>query len=95
MWQQNAYGFRAGIDTRLDLIEATSVWVKIARPSGSFVERLIPVVDITNSVDGVVSVPILDGDLTELGDYHIQVIDKTPGRFIPSSIVKFSVEANL
>lgn len=95
MWQLNAYGFRAQIDTGLSLRDAQSVWVKIQRPDNTIIERAIASADITDPAGGIVSLPILQGDLTQVGWYHIQVIDRTPGRFLPSGILRFTVEKNL
>lgn len=95
MWQLNAYGFRVQVDTGLNLFQATDLWLRMQRPDGTLIDRIVVTADITNAVEGIISLPIVEGDLNQVGWYHMQVIDKTPGRYLPSGILRFTVEKSL
>lgn len=89
--QQSAYGFRLTVDSGLDLSSATTIRFKLKRPSGSVVTRLLGASEVTDANAGLLSIEIESGNLSESGYYHIQIIDETIGRYMPSSVGKFLV----
>jgi hypothetical protein len=48
-----------------------------------------------DTLNGVLSFEVEDGDLAEAGCYRFQVIDRSQGRFLASEIQPFEVMGNL
>lgn len=67
-------GINVQISTGWDLTAVVSVAAVIKRPDGTLIERSLTVLDFDPVLTaGIVKVPILEGDLTIPGVYHIQL----------------------
>jgi len=50
---------------------------------------------VDDILHGILSFELEDGDLTEVGCYRFQVIDRSQGRFLASEVQPFEVIPNL
>ena len=92
--QQSAVGFRLTFQTKIPLTDTTSM--KLIMKVGSDKKEIT--LDESNISDpnvGTVVYTTKDGDLDIVGTYTVQIIDTTPGVFLPSLKSKFKVVANI
>jgi hypothetical protein len=87
----NSYGFNILVKSKLNLTASSALKVLLVRPKGSGFERVIPLANLVSAARGEFTMPIEQGDLSEVGTYQVQVFDVTPGKNEPSSIGEFTV----
>jgi hypothetical protein len=94
--QQNAYGFRLQLRTGIPLLDTTELELKISPPApADIITRSLYDDNIVDRQKGIVGYDVQQGDFAVTGTYKIQLIDVTPGRHLPSRIVRFRVVSNL
>ena|ERR1044071_5720151 len=93
--QQDAYGIVLSLTTGVDMTTTENLMIKIRKPDNTLVSHDLTPGDILNAEDGIVGYTIQEGDLDQAGHYKLQIIDNTEGRYLPSSIIKFKVVANV
>lgn len=91
----NSYGIRLTIETGTNLSGSSALTLKMKRPNGTLVERELDTAAMLELAQGRIIVDFIEGDFPVVGTYSLQIFDTSPGRFIPSDIVKFKVRANL
>ena len=88
---QNSYGFKLTFNTGQDLSITTNLLLRIKSPSTT-VSRDLTVTNIQDAIKGIVFYDVIVGDFTLDGLWELQLIDNTPGRFIPSDVKKLIVK---
>lgn len=85
---QNSYGFKITLTVGPGKLDTTSAMaLRIKRPDATVVSRSLAAETITSVTDGTVVYTVVDGDFPLVGVYNLQLIDVTPGRFLPSNII--------
>ncbi len=95
VFQKDSYGIIFSFQTGIDLSDTTSLKLTIVRADGSYFERTLADMSITNAALGNVTYEIQDGDFNLTGKYKGQLVDNSPGRYLPSKIFEFKVDANV
>lgn len=93
--QVGNYGVMIEVRTLFDLNSVTRIGCALRRPDGTVATRAIPQQNIVSLADGIVNVPVQQGDLTMPGNYMLQLSDETTGRTITSEPAIFYVGHNL
>ncbi len=93
---KDSYGYR--MTFTLDpnatgaLSDTTDLLLRIKPPAGSVIEHQLTDENISDVSLGVVFYDVVPGDFAQEGDHFLEIIDVTPGRFIPAEIKKLSVK---
>jgi hypothetical protein len=94
--QKDAFGFIMNFKTNTNMETTTSLLVRIRKQgSNEVTEHHLNASAIVDIPTGSVNFVVEDGDLDTLGNTKIQIVDDTPGRYIPSSIAHFKVVSNV
>ena len=95
-FQKDSYGIVFSFQTGIDLSDTTSLKLTIVRlADGSYFECTFADMTITNAALGNVTYIIQEGDFNLTGKYKGQLVDNSPGRYLPSKIFEFKVDANV
>jgi hypothetical protein len=93
---KDSYGYR--MTFTLDptasgrLADTTALVLRISDTDGDVEERELTGDNISDRTLGVVFYDVQEGDFTEVGNYLLELIDVTPGRFIPTEVRKLKVK---
>lgn len=91
---QNSFGYRLTFNTGQSLEGVTNFQLKI-KGSTTTVSRDLTDANILDVEAGTVFYDVEDGDFDEVTTYLLQLIDSTPGRFLPSQQKKLKVKETL
>lgn len=92
---QNSFGFSLSWDADIALDTTTSLLLEVQAPDQTIVQKDLTLSNISDAEAGIVTYLVQEGDFTQEGTYLLQIIDNTPGRFIPSEIKKLKVKRTL
>lgn len=93
-FQMGTYGIVFSITTGVNMTNTTNLKLVIRKGDGTKIERDLTSSAITNAPTGTIAYTVQEDDLDVDGEYGIQLIDTTPGKFVPSVVQKFDVLEN-
>lgn len=91
---QDSFGYRITFNTGQSLEGSTAFELKI-NDGTSTVTKNLTASNILDADAGTVFYDVQDGDFPLVGTYFLQLIDATPGRYLPSDIKKLKVKDTL
>jgi hypothetical protein len=96
---KGSYGFKLHLTLDPDktgkLADATNFILRIKPPTGVTVDKELTDANIVDVTIGKIFYDVVDGDFDLVGDYQLEVIDVTPGRYLPTEIKKLAVKDTL
>jgi hypothetical protein len=91
---QSSFGFKIRFDVVDGSLDSTSnMQLRIKPPTGSVVSKELSSANITDVAAGIVEYDVVEGDFPQVGTYILQLIDTTPGRFLPGDPIKIKTLA--
>jgi hypothetical protein len=93
--QQYTSGIPLHLDSCLNLTTATDVKIVALKPDRIVQEAPVDGESITDAENGVIDFIIPENFFKEIGEYELQVVDVTEGRYVPSRIIHIEVKHSI
>jgi len=91
---QDSFGYRLTFNTGQSLEGSTNFELKIKGETSTETRELTED-NILDVDEGTIFYDVQDGDFPEVTTYLLQLIDTTPGRYLPSEVRKLKVKDTL
>jgi len=93
--QKDSYGFIISFTTKANMSTTTSLKMRIRKGSSPVIEHGIDISNIIDPPTGKVNYIVEEGDFDTVTTVKMQIVDDTPGRYLPSTPIKIRVKDNI